>query len=259
MSSMQDAQREIAKRRARAGELKSIISDRNPLKKGVRDADRLVVNGKRLDVFGFIMTGIDIVTVVQDAMHVARSLQVLHDSELGAITLEQSGNIARHAASGSTSVMAASRFLFAANVLSVLATYVGVWISLGSSYAQAKVEILTDRAMSGASQGVILGANNAGPNYVTQHFQTRVRPSYPMYREVETAAMNMQNIAVLAGYAHGKDLSQNQKVNLGEFLAGHMSPGQLSYFSGKWSTWDARKKIDYYIESAAIFRRLLLA
>jgi len=255
---MQDAQREIAKRRAQAAQLKSLISDRNPLEKAAGVADHLVRTGKRLDVFGFVMTGIDIVTVVNDAMQVARSLQLLHDSELGAITLQQSGNIARHAASGSTSVMAASRFLFAANVLSVLATWVGVWISLGTSYAQAKVDVLTDRAMSGASQGVILGANNAGPGYVRQHFLTRVRPSYPMYREVETAAMNMQNVAVLAGYAHGKSLSQNQKVNLGKFLVQNMSPGQRSYFSGDWLTWEPRRKIDYYIENAAIFRRLLL-
>jgi hypothetical protein len=258
MGSMQDAQREIAKKRAQTAQLKSIISDKKELATPVRDADRLVIAGKALDVFGFIMTGIDIVTVIKDAMQVARSLQLLHDSELGMITLEQSGAIARHAASGSTSVMAASRFLFAANVLSVLATYVGVWISLGSGYAQAKVDILTEEAMSGASRGAILGANNAAHSYVVQHFQKRVRPSYPMYREAEAAAMNMYNVALLAGYAHGKNLSQNQKVNLGKYLLNNMSAGQRSYFSGEWSTWSPRRKIDYYIETAAVFRRLLL-
>jgi hypothetical protein len=258
MTTMEDAQKEIAKKQAAAGKLKDMISGLDPLATASCDVNSLVRIGQGLDVFGMVLTGIDIVSTVKDALDVARMIHLLHDSELGAMTLKESGNVARLASSGSTSVAAASRFLFAANVLGVLATYVGVWISLGAGYAQAKVDILTDQAMSGASRGVILGANYALAPYVTQNFELTVKPSYPMYREVESAAMNMYNIALLAGYAHGAALSQNQKVNLGRFLFGRMTPGQRSYFSGGWSSFGARRKIDYYIETAAVFRGQLL-
>jgi hypothetical protein len=252
------AEREAAKRRANVSKLKDVISDLPAYADAVGTSDQMILIGRALDVYGFIMTGLDIAATVKDAMNVARVIHLLHDSELGAMSLQQSGRLAQLATSGSTSVMAASRYLFAANVLGVLATYVGVWISLGSGYAQAKVEIFTEQAMSGVSQGVMLGANNALAPYVGQNFQMTVKPMYPMYREIEGAAMNMHNIALLAGYAHGRSLSQNQKLNLGRYIHGRMTEGQRNYFAGGWSTYGPRTKKDYYIDTGAIFRRELL-
>jgi hypothetical protein len=255
MGWIEDAE-EALKKQLHTVKLKNLVSDEEPGRAAITATNRYGLLGKSLDVYGMVLTGIDILSTVQDAMNVTRSMHLLHETEMGLMSLEQSGQIAR--AANSTSVMGAGRFLFAANVFGIFATYIGVWLSLAGAWAAAKADILTDNAMAGVSRGAVLGANDAGPSYVGQNFWMFVKPSYPMYREAETAAKNIYNIALVAGYAQGKSLSRNQKGNLFRFIHARMTEGSRSFYSGDWAAWSPQTKKNYYIECAAIFRRELL-
>jgi hypothetical protein len=251
-----DSAKDIAAAKARAARLKDYVLDKEPAKAAISDASRLVITGKALDIYGMVLTGIDFITTVSDALTIARTMHLLHETEMGLMSLQQASNIANLA--NTTSMMGAGRVLFAANIVGVLATYVGVWVSLGAGYAAAKADILTDHAMSGASRGAVLGANDAGPSYVEDNLWLVAKPQYPAFREAEGAARNMHNIALVAGYAQGKSLTRNQKGNLYRFLHSKMSAGSRSFYSGSWSDWGSRMKKDYYYEIAGVFRRELL-
>lgn len=217
------ARHEIAIR-SRAVKLKDYVLDKDPTKSAVQAADRLVIAGKAIDVFGMVLTGIDLFQTVQDAVTLTRTMHLMHEVEMGLRTAENVGNIAKGA-----SIMSTERYLFAANAFGVLATYVGVWLSIAGAWAAAKADILTDNAMTGASRGAVLGANDALPSYVgSQGFWMWAKPFYPAMREAESAARNVHNIALVAGYAQRKILSPNQKGNLFRFLHARMSPGSRS-------------------------------
>jgi hypothetical protein len=249
--------------RRQAASLKNLILDQEPLNTASAAANRYVVIGKALDVYGMVLNGIDVITTVHEGMALAQSFHIAQECEAGLMTLKESAafaNLMEQANMGKlTSFMGAGRAMFAANVVGVLAAYVGVWMAIGGAWAAAKANILTDNAMAGASRGAVLGANDAGPHYAGRNFWMWAKPSYPMFREAEAAARNMHNVALVAGYAQGKALSLTQKGNLFRFIHAKMSPASQDYYSGSWSDWGPRLKTDYYIECGAIFRRELLA
>jgi hypothetical protein len=257
MDVLEQAKQELVRRR-RAVRLKTVVPDVESL----TGANRFDSIGKTLDVYGMVLNGIDIVQTINDAITVMRSMDLLHESEIGLTSLAESARVTQLASTmeATDSVMSAGRYLFAANALGVLTTYVGVWMSLAGAWAQAKADILTDNAKSGASLGAVLGANDAGPHYIaSQNFWMRSRPSYPAYREAENAAKNIHNIAFVAGYAEGKSLKPNQKGNLFKFLHARMTiVDQAYYTSGPWNEWSAGKRRDYYFQCAANFRNGVL-
>ena len=257
MDVVEAAKQELARRR-RAVRLKNLIPDVEP----VTGADRYDTIGKTLDVYGMVLNGIDAVQTISDAITLLRTTHLLHETEMGLTSLAESARITQLANTmeATDSVMAAGRYMFAANVFGVLTTYVGVWMSLAGAWAQAKADILKDNAMSGASLGAVLGANDALPHYIaSQNFWMRSPPSYPAFREAENAAKNIHNIAFVAGYAEGKSLTLNQKGNLFRFLQGRMSVVDRAYYSGQWKDWSLGKKRDYYFQCAANFRMGLLS
>ena len=251
---IEKGKREAEQRRFRQ-RLRNVIPNTDPM-----NANAYTLAGKAIDVYGMVLNGIDIVTASNDAMTVLRTTHLLHESEMGLTTLKESGRIAQLANTMevTNSVMSIERFLFAANVVGVLATYVGVWLSIAGAWAAAKADILTDNAKSGASRGAVLGANDAGPHYLTQNFWMQSEPSYPGFREAEKAAKNIYNISLAAGYAEGKSLTRNQKGNLFGFLHGKMTVADRGYYSGDWQNWAAHTKKDYYILCGALFRREVL-
>jgi hypothetical protein len=247
--------KEIARRRALA--LRNLIPD---VDSAVATSMRMDILGKGLDVYGFILNGIEAAQRVQETIAVVRSTRLLSESESALAALKETAEVAKvsEAVEAGESIMEAERFLFAANVLGVLTTYVGVWMSIAGAWAAAKADILTDNSASGASRGVVLGGNDCGPHYVSQ-FWMFSNPSYPAYREVERTARNMYNIGLVAGYGAGKSLTRNQKGNLFRYIHGNMTNATRGLYSGNFKDWTLKKKQDYYIDCGAIFRANVLA
>src|SRR5579884_580499 len=173
--------------RRRAARLKNYVLDQEPARSAVPDAQRYVVSGHVLDVYGMILNGLEFISTVQEGMALAQSFHIAYEAEMGLMTLKESADFSRLVEQANigelTSAASAGRFLFAANVVGVLTTYVGVWMSIAGAWAAARADILTDNAMAGASRGAVLGANDAGPHYVGQNFWMFAKPSYPALRE----------------------------------------------------------------------------
>jgi hypothetical protein len=243
-------------KRRRALSLKNLIPD---VESAEATAMRLDLIGKGIDVRDMVMNGIEAAQRVQEAVSIARRSDlvryVYHDSELGLTTLKESAEITKLSQEMKVgdSVMAAERFMFAFEVFGVLTTYISVWIDLAGAWAAAKADILADNSASGVSRGVVLGANDCGPHYVSE-FWMFGKPSYPGYREVEASARNLYNIGLVAGYGAGKELSRNQKGNLFGYIHSNLSNASQRIYSGNFKDWSPGKKKDYYIDCGASFR-----
>jgi len=239
----------------RAAKLNTLIPDAEPLRNAVGIADTYQLGLKSIDVYGMVFSGIDIITAIHEAITLTHSMRLIHETEM---LMQTAARVVTLPSPASASAMSVGRYLFLGNAIGVLGAYVGVWMTLGGAWAQAKADILTDQAMTGVSRGVVLGANDAAPSYVSRTFWVHAKPAYPAYREMEAAAKNMHNIALVAGYAQGKSLSRNQKGNMFRFLHARMTTGSRSTYSGDWNTWNGGTKKSYYIDCAALFRRDLL-
>ena len=135
--------KEIARRPALA--LRNLIPD---VDSAVATSMRMDILGKGLDVYGFILNGIEAAQRVQETIAVIRSTRLLSESESALAALKETAEVAKvsEAVEAGESIMEAERFLFAANVLGVLTTYVGVWMSIAGAWAAAKADILTDNS-----------------------------------------------------------------------------------------------------------------
>jgi hypothetical protein len=209
----------------------------------VATADVVDLLDKTFSVFDMTMNGIQIAATIADALTLTQSMRLVADASLDT-------------QAASTAIKGAGRFSLAPpDALEPLATYVCFWIDPPGPWAEDKVKILKDNAARGMSAGVTLGANDAGPAYVASHFWQHAKGSYPAYREMEAAAKNMHNIALVAGYGQGKSLTKTQKGRLLAYLHGKMSEGDRAYyFSVNHSEWGATMKRYYYILCAALFR-----
>lgn len=205
-------------------------------------ADVVDLLDKNFSVFDMTMNGIQIAAAIPDALTLTRSMRLVAD-------------VSRDIQAAGTAMKGAGRFTLALEALEPLATYVCFWIDPPGPWAEDKARILKDNAARGMSAGVALGANDAGPSYVAGHFWQHAKGSYPAYREMEAAAKNMHNIALVAGYGQGKSLTKTQKGRFFTYLHGKMSEGDRSYyFSVDLREWGPTMKRYYYILCAALFR-----
>ena len=88
-----------------------------------------------------------------------------------------------------------------------------------------------------------------------------------MYRELDVPSKNIHNGALVAGYAQGKSLSNNQRRRLFRFLNAKLTDGQKRFYfeanpvTGQESNWNnssLQTKKGYYTDLAAVLRRELL-
>jgi hypothetical protein len=124
----------------------------------------------------------------------------------------------------------------------------GVFMALGSGYAEAREEIQNEAVASGFSQGFVAGILNMSPGTVSSLFaQHGVIPNHPMDREADILEMKARNRGVVAGYALANTATDEQKKSfvfeIREFT-GHISSGN----------WTDRDKVDYVIAYAAKLR-----
>lgn len=279
MSIYAEAQEMLAKKtaRRRALSLKNLIPD---VKSAAATAMNLDLLCKGNDVYCMMLNGIEASQRAQEAYSMIRgsdfvrnlindkTLDVGKDlvrfnrdfnTEIGPSSLAESakdGEVLSTWKMGDT-ILEADRFMFVANMLTVITTYIQVWMTIAGGWAEAKASVLEDNAGSGLSRGVVLGANDCGPHYASQ-FWMFAKPNYPAYHEIEASARNVYNLGFVAGYAAGKDLTRNQKGNIFSYLHSNLSDASEKMYSGNLASWSLSKKKSYYIDLAAVFRANLI-
>lgn len=279
MSIYAEAEEMLAKKtgRRRALSLKNLIPD---VKSAAATAMNLDLLCKGNDVYCMMLNGIEASQRAQEAYSMIRgsdfvrnlindkTLDVGKDlvrfnrdfnTEIGPSSLAESakdGEVLSTWKMGDT-ILEADRFMFAANMLTVITTYIQVWMTIAGGWAEAKASVLEDNAGSGLSRGVVLGANDCGPHYASQ-FWMFAKPNYPAYHEIEASARNVYNLGFVAGYAAGKDLTRNQKGNIFSYLHSNLSDASQKMYSGNFASWSLSEKKSYYIDLAAVFRANLI-
>ena len=125
----------------------------------------------------------------------------------------------------------------------------GVFMALGSGYAEAREQIKNEATVSGFSQGFVAGLLNMSAGTVKSIFgQHGVIPRHPGDRESDVIEMNARNRGVVAGYLMANQAPADDK---NAYLK------ELRQFTGPVSAgdWTDRDKRDYVIEYAAKLRR----
>ena len=124
----------------------------------------------------------------------------------------------------------------------------GVFMALGSGYAEARAMISNEATVSGFSQGFVAGLLNMSPGTVKSIFvQHGVIHRNPADPEADVIEMKARNRGVVAGYVMANQASaDDKKAYLSEIrkFTGHVSAGN----------WTDRDKRDYVIEYAAKLR-----
>jgi hypothetical protein len=266
--------------RRRALSLKNLIPD---VRSAAATAMNLDLLCKGNDVYAMVLNGIEASQRVQEAASMIRGSNfvrnLLNDgmydmgkdligfnrfdeaAEQGGLTssLEESAKQAEFAATykAGESLLELDRFFFAAQMFSVITTYIQVWMTIAGGWAEAKASILEDNSASGLGRGVVMGANDCGRHYVAEYWMHST-PSYPAYHEMDGCAKNVYNLGLVTGYAAGKELSRTQKGNLFSYLHDNMSEATRKIYSGSFPNWSLQKKKSYYVECGAIFRANLI-
>lgn len=242
MGLLEDARQELDRRRG-GGFFNSILKNQLLNVPPGPTGDVADLDDKTFPVFDMTMNGIQVAETIHDALNLTQSMRLVSD-------------VCRDTQVVSAALKDAARFAFALETLGPLAGYVGFWIDSADGWAEAKARILKDNAARGLSNGVVLGANGVDSSYVAGNFWQQANGSYPTFREVEAAARNMHNTALVAGYAHGKSLTRTQKARFFAYLHGRMRDTDRAYFFGvAVKDWGPRMKKDYYVACAALFRK----
>lgn len=124
----------------------------------------------------------------------------------------------------------------------------GVFMALGSGYAEAREVIHNEAIASGFSQGFICGLLKMSTGTTKRLFaQQGVIHRHPMDEEADVVEMRARNRGLVAGYVLAGQASDDEKK---AFLA------EIRQFTGPVSAgdWADRDKIDYVIEYAAKLR-----
>jgi hypothetical protein len=124
----------------------------------------------------------------------------------------------------------------------------GVFMALGSGYAEARAEIQNEAVASGFSQGFVAGLLNMSPTTVSFLFaQHGVIHRNEMDPEADVLEMKARNRGLVAGYAMANQAPpEDKKAYIFE----------IREFTGKVSAgeWTDRDKKDYVITYAAKLR-----
>ena len=124
----------------------------------------------------------------------------------------------------------------------------GVFMALGSGYAEAREEIQNEAVASGFSQGFVAGLLNMSTQTVSSLFaQHGVIRRHPMDEDADVLEMKARNRGLVAGYSIGKLVPPEEKK---AFLS------EIREFTGSVAAgeWTDRDKRDYVITYAAKLR-----
>jgi hypothetical protein len=129
-----------------------------------------------------------------------------------------------------------------------------VLFEIGSAHAEAINDLIKDQLASGFSRGVVLGADQRSGSYVKSNFVKFSPVPNSVYPEFGKRFQNAYNRALIAGYAQGKALTDDERKAFFLDLFSRMSVHPSVEYGEDSKMWSDRTWIDYYIECAAVFR-----
>ena len=138
----------------------------------------------------------------------------------------------------------------AAGALPVLAM-AGVFVALGSGYAEARAAVRNDYTASGFSQGFVMGLLGWDWHHAVDRFGVRFVIPNPMDEALGVIRVNAYNAGLRAGYFAGAGLPADQKK---AYLRA------IRKFAGRRdsTTWSRADQISYVIELGAVARLHIL-
>jgi hypothetical protein len=142
----------------------------------------------------------------------------------------------------------------AAEVIGPLAGEAAVFVALGNAHAEAINSVITDQMFSGFSRGVVLGADHRSVDYVKSNFVKWSPVPNSVYPEYGKRFQNAYNQALIAGYAQGKKLTKEESGAFFSDLFSRMSVNPAVTYGPDSKQWSDKTWVDYYVETAAVFR-----
>jgi len=142
--------------------------------------------------------------------------------------------------------------VIAAPVMAMVANF----LALGMGCVGATEIAAKNWSATGFSRGVVMGADKCKASQVRDYFANDYFPPNPMCPQARDVAMANYKVGLLVGYVHGRLLCPNQRTIFFRDLGHRM--GNQSH-RGDTKKWTRREWVDWYVSSAAIFRKYHLA
>jgi|GEM_PF-1806407 len=117
---------------------------------------------------------------------------------------------------------------------------------------------IKDARMSGFSQGIVVGAQKKKVSFAKWHFinsHQNNNVAFPNYRKT---FVNEYKRAFVAGYFTGLGFTSGESTMFFRHLISHMRPHPATKYGRDVSKWSEITWRNYFIDAAAIFRRLHL-
>ena len=130
-----------------------------------------------------------------------------------------------------------------------------VFIAIGSAHAEAINSNISHQMYSGFSRGVVLGADHRSVEYLKEHWVKWSPVSNAVYPEYGRKFQQAYNTALMAGYAQGKALTDEERKAFFKDLIARLPENPTVTYGENSKEWSDRSWRDYYTETAAVFRR----
>ena len=142
-----------------------------------------------------------------------------------------------------------------------LISMLGVFVELGSGYADAWAEISRRRMRSGFSIGLVMGADGRKPDYVNGMFREYdPESSYPSDPHAARIAQDSFNTGLAAGFAQGQQIAKSpgKMKFFWDSIRASLTPGDRAEFGGDRRTWSRLTWRNWYLTAGAHFSKLYL-
>jgi len=143
----------------------------------------------------------------------------------------------------------------AADFLGAVTAVVGLGLTLGGPHLGALNDIKKDKALSGITQGIVLGAARETNSFIRGNFVAGSEDYNVDYPEQRRNFQAAYIAGLLKGLEYGKRLTRRERSLLFKNLekqAGYANPGD--FYMNRFAKPE-RVRRDYYIECAAKFRK----
>jgi len=143
----------------------------------------------------------------------------------------------------------------AADFLGAATAIVGLGLTLGGPHLGALNDIKKDKALSGITQGIVLGAARETNAFIRDNFVKNSEDYNTVYPEQRKNFQAAYIVGLLKGIDYGKKLTKRERLLLFKNLekqANYPNPGD--FYMNRFSKPE-RVRRDYYIECAAKFRK----
>ena len=141
------------------------------------------------------------------------------------------------------------------DLLGAVTAVVGVGLALGGPHLGAFNDIKKDKALSGITQGIVLGAARETNAFVKEHFASNSQDYNTVYPEQRRNFQAAYIAGLLRGLAYGKKLTKRERLLLFKNLENQLKYDHPGDFYLQRAAKSERVRRDYYIECAAMFRK----